>query len=111
MQNVRNFFGAYATLSTNLTEFFNGRNNMPQILIEFGTLSENLLKKTKCDKIKNDVEEVYNSYCPNQNNISMLFYDASKWTLIAFILISIQTIIFYFVDLIFRVNRINKWSE
>lgn len=48
MQNVRNFFGAYAMLSTNLTEFFNGRNNMPETLAEFGMLSDNLLKKTKC---------------------------------------------------------------
>lgn len=47
MQNLRNFFGVYAVVNSNLTEFF-ATTNMSTTMSSFGVLSNNLLNRTLC---------------------------------------------------------------
>jgi hypothetical protein len=54
IQNLRNYFGVYAVMNTNLTEFFVG-TNMSQTLTAFGVDSNNILNKIKCDYVNASV--------------------------------------------------------
>jgi len=49
---------------------------MSQTLNSFGTLSYNLINRTKCDQINTLVDEIYAVYCPQTNSIPKLLSDA-----------------------------------
>lgn len=110
MQNLRNYFGVYAVMNTNLTSFFIG-NNMSQTLTAFGVNSNNLLYNANCSYISSKVNSIFSSYCPISNNISMLFYEASLWSLITLFFIFLLSVLMYSLDLVFRAYRLNKFYK
>jgi hypothetical protein len=82
---------------------------MSQTLTAFGVDSNNLLNKVTCDYVTASVNKVYDSYCPSQSNISMLFYDAYSWNLIALFFMLFLSPLAYLLDIAFRVYRVNTF--
>jgi hypothetical protein len=75
----------------------------------FGVLSNNLLNKTKCEQIKPIIDNIYNSYCPQDNSMPKLLSEAYVWSIIVVVAIFVQSVVFFFLDLLLRVYRIKNF--
>lgn len=47
-------------------------------------MTNNFINKIPCSYVRSSIQEVYDNYCPENNNVAVLMYDAYAWNFIAF---------------------------